>query len=327
MICELNINNETEFFKIKEFLIKNDSDYMQDINWNIIRNESKKYFLFCVEDNDIIWTCSLLQKENSEGQFLYAPRGPVLKNSDFKLLNCFLDEIQDWMKIRNYFKLVINPYITYSQLSLISNRFCYQITNSKDYSNLMDSCKLAVMDIIFDEDALINKLPSKFRQNIRRSYRKNLIFKLSKHVDLNNFYDLYIQTSKRHNFHPHTKSYFEKILNVYKNELIFLEVWHEEYPLAMSIDIIHNNKLIYLYGVSSSEYRNLLGMYYLQWEAIRYCIKNNLPKYDFGGVFCDENDFDNKDYGLYTFKKGFCYNGFIDIVPDITFTIGGNKND
>ena len=98
-------------------------------------------------------------------------------------------------------------------------------------------------------------------------------------------------------------------------------------PLAMSIDIIYNNKLIYLYGVSSTENRNLLGMYNMQWEAIKYCINSRLPKYDFGGVFCEEDDIENKDYGLYNFKKGYCYNGFIDIIPDITFNFGGNKND
>lgn len=106
-----------------------------------------------------------------------------------------------------------------------------------------------------------------------------------------------------------------------------MEVWYNNIPLAMSIDIIYNNKLIYLYGVSSTENRNLLGMYNMQWEAIKYCINNKIPKYDFGGVFCEENDIENKDYGLYNFKKGYCYNGFIDIVPDITFTFGGNKND
>ena len=123
-------------------------------------------------------------------------------------------------------------------------------------------------------------------------------------------------------------SYFKKIYEVFKDKLIFLEVWYNNLPLAMSIDIIHNNKLIYLYGVSSSENRNLLGMYNMQWEAIKYCINNKIPKYDFGGVFCEENDIENKDFGLYNFKKGYCYNGFIDIIPDITFNFGKEvKND
>ena len=136
-----------------------------------------------------------------------------------------------------------------------------------------------------------------------------------------------IMPTESSKFKPHTIEYFKKLISTYNDNLIFLEVWHNNIPLAMSIDIIYNNKLIYLYGVSSTENRNLLGMYNMQWEAIKYCINNKIPKYDFGGVFCEENDIENKDYGLYNFKKGYCYNGFIDIVPDITFTFGGNKND
>ena len=41
-----------------------------------------------------------------------------------------------------------------------------------------------------DEEELIKKLPSKFRQNTRRSYRKELTSKISKEVDLDNFYKL-----------------------------------------------------------------------------------------------------------------------------------------
>lgn len=328
MIFELNLNDEIEVSKIKRFLADNsDSDYIQSIEWNIIRNEKTKYFIYYVENEEIIWSCNLLEKEKNNTKYLYAPRGPVLKNSNFDLINLFLKNIKEWLSIKKYTTLVINPYINEKDLKKISSEYNYAITQNNDYSNLLDSCKLAIMDIIFNEEELIKKLPSKFRQNTRRSYRKDLTSKISKEVDLDNFYKLYIQTSERHKFKPHTIEYFKKLISTYNDNLIFLEVWYNNIPLAMSIDIIYNNKLIYLYGVSSTENRNLLGMYNMQWEAIKYCINNKIPKYDFGGVFCEENDIENKDYGLYNFKKGYCYNGFIDIVPDITFTFGGNKND
>lgn len=328
MIYSLNFNDITKVNRIKEFLKNNsDSDYMQSIEWNIIRNERKKYYIYYVENNEIIWSCNLLEKEKNNVKYLYAPRGPVLKDSNFDLINLFLKGIKEWMLKMNYTKLVINPYINLTNLKKISNEYEYKITPKNDYNNLLDSCKLAIMNIMFDEEELINKLPSKFRQNTRRSYRKGLKNKISKKVDLDNFYSLYIQTSERHNFTPHTIDYFRKLIETFKENLIFLEVWYNNTPLAMSIDIIYNNKLIYLYGVSSTENRNLLGMYNMQWEAIKYCIENKIPKYDFGGVFCEENDIENKDYGLYNFKKGYCYDGFIDIVPDITFIFGGDKND
>lgn len=328
MIYDLNFDDITKVNMIKEFLKQNsDSDYMQSIEWNIIRNEKKKYYIYYIENNEIIWSCNLLEKEKNNVKYLYAPRGPVLKNSNFDLMNLFLKNIKEWMLKMSYTKLVINPYMSFASLKNISNEYEYKITKKNDYNNLLDSCKLAIMNIIFDEDELLNKLPSKFRQNIRRSYRKGLRNKISKEVDLDNFYNLYIQTSKRHNFTPHTIDYFKKLIEIFAENLIFLEVWYNNIPLAMSIDIIYNNKLIYLYGVSSTENRNLLGMYNMQWEAIKYCIENKITKYDFGGVFCEENDIENKDYGLFKFKKGYCYDGFIDIVPDITFNFEGDKND
>ena len=224
-----------------------------------------------------------------------------------------------------------------SVLSLVGKRIHFTWHNINKHTKWtmpgkvlsLKSNKLRVftMDIIFDEEKLISKLPSKFRQNTRRSYRKGLRNNISKKVDLNNFYNLYLQTAQRHSFNPHTIDYFKNLINIYKENLIFLEVWYNDIPLAMSIDIIYNNKLIYLYGVSSTENRNLLGMYNMQWEAIKYCIKNQIPQYDFGGVFCEEDDINNKDYGLYNFKKGYCFKGFRDIVPDIVFNFEGSDID
>ena len=328
MVYELDFNNESVIKNINKFLQENiESDYMQSIEWNIIRNEEKKYYLYYIVDAEILWTCNLLEKIKDGKKYLYAPRGPVLKNSNLELLNIFLEEISKWMKNKKYRKLVINPYLNFDDLRFISNNYKYIITKNNDYANLHDSCKLAIMNIEKNEDDMINKLPSKFRQNTRRSYRKNHFSKVSKDVDLKNFYKLYLETSIRHGFNPHTIDYFETLIKVFKDKLIFLEVWHDNIPLAMSIDIIYNNKLIYLYGVSSTDNRNLLGMYNMQWEAIKYCIDNNICKYDFGGVFCEEDDVDSKDYGLYKFKKGYCYNGFIDVVPDITFDFGGDFSD
>lgn len=324
MIRELN--NNTDIEKIISFLQKNNfSEYTQGIKWNIIRNEEIKYYIYYEDNNGkIIWVCSLFEKNKNNEKYLYAPRGPVLDYLDDSSIKCFFDEIKIWMENKNYSKLVINPCINYSILDKFPKTLNYKIVQKNDYQNLLDSSKLAIMDIIYDEEKLINLLPSKFRQNTRRSYRKGLKVKISKDVDFENFYQLYIETSQRHMFIPHQIDYFKKIYNEFKDELIFIEVWHENIPLAMSIDIIYKNKLIYLYGVSSTENRNLLGMYNLQWEAIKYCINNKIPQYDFGGVFCEEGDFENKDYGLYNFKKGYCYKGFIDIVPDIVINFMGD---
>lgn len=319
MIKNIDFNNAKEKLKIEKFLNESYySDYMQSIGWNIIRNEKIKYYLYYENDKgEILWACNLLERSKNNEKYLYAPRGPVLDYNNKNLIENFFKQIKEWMNKREYIKIVINPCIDYKILDNFPNDISYNIVGRQDYDNLLESCKLAIMDIIYDEEKLINILPSKFRQNTRRSYRKNLTAKISKKIDYDNFYKLYNETAQRHGFNVHSIDYFKKIYEEFKDSLIFLEVWYEDIPLAMSIDIIYNNKLIYLYGVSSTENRNLLGMYNLQWEAIKYCIENKIPQYDFGGVFCEEGDLENKDIGLYNFKKGYCYKGFIDIVPDI----------
>lgn len=326
MIYELNLEDSMIVDKINSFLKEHDSDYMQSIEWYKIRNEKVKYFIYYMDCNGkILWTCNLLEKSKDKGKYLYGPRGPVLDFKDSEILNLYLSKVSEWMKKKSYNKLVINPYITFNMLNNIPKEYNYSICERFDYGNLHDSCKLAIMDIVPDEKKLIDLLPSKFRQNTRRSYRKNLTSKISKEIDFENFYKLYIETSQRHGFHPHEIEYFKQIYNEFKDKLIFLEVWYENIPLAMSIDLIYNGKLIYLYGVSSTNNRNLLGMYNLQWEAIKYCIDNKINQYDFGGVFCDKDDINNKDFGLFKFKEGYCYNGFIDIVPDMTFDFKKEK--
>ena len=137
MIYELNLDDKIEVSKIKKFLSDNsDSDYMQSIEWNIIRNEKTKYFIYYVENEEIIWSCNLLEKEKNNVKYLYAPRGPVLKNSNFDLINLFLKNIKEWLSIKKYTTLVINPYINEINLKKISNEYNYRITQNNDYSNL-----------------------------------------------------------------------------------------------------------------------------------------------------------------------------------------------
>lgn len=83
-------------------------------------------------------------------------------------------------------------------------------------------------------------------------------------------------------------------------------LWHimmkNQYHGIFNID--YGNKVWYLYGASSNEHRNLMPNYLLQWEGIKYAIKNKKDIYDFRGV-TGITDTNYPQYGLYRFKKGF----------------------
>ena len=74
--------------------------------------------------------------------------------------------------------------------------------------------------------------------------------------------------------------------------------------MASSMFIIYPNEVIYLYSGSFDHFMKYNPQYLIQWEIIKYTIKNKIPRYNFYGI---DGDFskDNPMYGVYEFKKGF----------------------
>ena len=78
----------------------------------------------------------------------------------------------------------------------------------------------------------------------------------------------------------------------------------------------YGDKVWYLYGASSNEYRNVMPNYLLQWEMIKWAIERGARVYDFRGVSGNLSE-DNPLYGLYRFKQGF--NGeFTEFIGDMS---------
>ena len=319
MVQELDFSDKNMIKEINEFLLSNKwAEYNQTIEWNIIRNEKIKFYLYSVNElKEIMWVCSLVEKKDGSIKNIYANRGPVLNYNDNFIIKKFIDEIKEWMFKHNYTKLIINPKIKEDILKNVMKKVEYRVMNKNDYINLKDAYKQAVIEIIYDENEMMKMMDYHIRRNTIKAYKNELKYKISYEIDIDKFYELYKDTSKRHEFIAHNIEYFKKILKVFKNKIIFIEVLKENIPIAMAIDLVYKGKLVYLYGASSTLYREKRGMYIVHWEAIKYCIKNHIKEYDMGGVFCDGNDIKSKDYGLYRLKKGYCYNKFQEYMPDI----------
>lgn len=74
--------------------------------------------------------------------------------------------------------------------------------------------------------------------------------------------------------------------------------------LAGGMFMTYGDELVYLFSGSDGKYLFFGGQYLIQWEMIKYAIKNNFKKYNFYGI---NGNFDSNDkrHGLYEFKKGF----------------------
>lgn len=75
-------------------------------------------------------------------------------------------------------------------------------------------------------------------------------------------------------------------------------------PLSAMFLSRSKNRATYLYGASSSELRNTMSTYALQWGAITLAKSWNCNEYDLFGVSPSQEK-DHPMSGLYSFKKGF----------------------
>lgn len=79
--------------------------------------------------------------------------------------------------------------------------------------------------------------------------------------------------------------------------------------LSGSMFILVQPEVIYLSSGNYEEYMFYNSQYLIQWEMIKYAIKNNFKRYNFYGITGNFNKKD-KDYGIYEFKAGF--NGYVE---------------
>lgn len=166
------------------------------------------------------------------------------------------------------------------------------------------------MNLRESEDVLLGNMKPKTRYNINLARRKGVIIQFLGLESLEVWYDLYRQTAKRNNFFLHDINYFRIVLSAKANntasqaDVYLLVASVEEKPLAAMFLVISANRATYLYGASSSENRNLMGTYALQWRAMQFAKEKGCTEYDFFGISPDA-DPSHPMYGLYRFKTGF----------------------
>ncbi len=78
----------------------------------------------------------------------------------------------------------------------------------------------------------------------------------------------------------------------------------KEIVMAGSMFITSGPEIIYLFSGSYDHFMKYNPQYIIQWEIIKYGIKNGYKKYNFYGI---SGTFDKNDpmYGIYLFKRGF----------------------
>ncbi|HPE88843.1 MAG TPA: peptidoglycan bridge formation glycyltransferase FemA/FemB family protein [Spirochaetales bacterium] len=172
-----------------------------------------------------------------------------------------------------------------------------------------------IVDLRREPDEILASMRPKTRYNIGLAARRGVAVRLGGADDLPLWRALYEDTARRNRMSPQPDDYFSTVLRAARSSggvdpkagdesITMLVAEKDGKPLAAMFMSVSADRAAYLYGASSSEDRNLMAPYALQWAAMNRARAAGCASYDLFGV-APRPDPDHPMYGLYVFKSGF----------------------
>lgn len=260
------------------------------------------------ENGNIIGSIAFLIRRlpSTKYNIMYAPRGPVCDIDNYKVLNKLIDSSKELAKKYNACVIIIDPDVKSEESKYVSvlEEAGFKGKTGKNFEGTQPRFvfRLDVKNKTIDE--LMAAFHSKTRYNIRVAQKNGVEVKIVDKDMAKTFYEIMLETGMRDNFVTRPLSYFENMLESLGENARLYMAYYEGKPIAGTIAIKYGNKVWYLYGASSNQYRNVMPNYLLQLEMIRWAVDSGCDIYDFRGVSGDLTP-ENPLYGLYKFKKGF----------------------
>lgn len=311
--------------KYEAFISKHyKSHFMQSPMWTKVKDNWKNEIIVSEdEEGNIKGALSILIRKVPffHSTLMYAPRGPVCDIDDRETIAELIEGAKQKAIEYKSYVLKIDPDVEVENEEFVkmAKELGFKFKNaSKNFEGIQPRFvfRLDVKDKT--EEELMEIFHSKTRYNIRLAVRKGVKVTVGTREDLKTFHDIMVVTGTRDEFVVRTLEYFEKMYDCMAPENLRLYLAHYDGKIvAGTLAILYGNKVWYLYGASSNDYRNVMPNYLLQLEMIKWALENKCDIYDFRGISGDIDE-TNPLYGLYRFKKGF--NGkFTEFVGEMDY--------
>lgn len=172
-----------------------------------------------------------------------------------------------------------------------------------------------LLDITPDSDTLLADMHKKSRYNLRKSLKQGLDTDFIYGERLMDWADTFIalnqQNMSDHGTTTHTKKVFKTLFaHMAKDPHNFIAITKKEHHvLAINLFVRFGDLVFCPFGASNDVGKDLGAYYHIKWHAILEMQKNNVQRFNWGGVSVGIHD----EYlsGITQFKKGFGGNSIV----------------
>jgi lipid II:glycine glycyltransferase (peptidoglycan interpeptide bridge formation enzyme) len=230
--------------------------------------------------------------------------------------NKVLESIESYCRKRKAIFIKIDPEVDLgtgvpASATAQENSLGQELTNALTsrgwrFSNEQVQFKNTVLiDLTGSEEDWMSRMKQKTRYNIRLAQRSDVNVRQGRLDDLPNLYHMYAQTAARDGFILREENYYSRL---WKNFIdaefavpLIAEVEGE--AVAALILFVFGDTAWYFYGMSTTNQREKMPNYLLQWEAMRIAKTLGCTIYDLWGA---PDTFEGADSmsGVFRFKEG-----------------------
>lgn len=233
------------------------------------------------QDRRIVAGASVLLRSAFGLRIAYIPRGPLTDWSDSYLTTTLLEEIELACRQRGAALLKMEPGLPDS----MQNRTLLERHGFVSSAQTVQPRSTIVLDIAGDENAILKRMKSKWRYNIRLSGRKDVTVRTAGEQDLDVFNELMATTGERDGFGVHSAAYYRAAFDLFVPErAAYLLAEYQEEPLGAIVVAATGDTACYLWGASSNRERNRMPNHALQWTGIRWAKARGATRYDLWGI-------------------------------------------
>jgi lipid II:glycine glycyltransferase (peptidoglycan interpeptide bridge formation enzyme) len=142
-----------------------------------------------------------------------------------------------------------------------------------------------MLDIRGDEDAVLARMKSKWRYNVRLAERKGITVRELARDELPTFCRLMAETAVRDAFYVHSDAYYAAAYDLFVPKMgAFLVAEYAGEALGALVVVRCGHMAWYLWGASSNRERSRMPNHALQWAAMRWARQQGATRYDFWGI-------------------------------------------
>ncbi|MGE3595689.1 MAG: lipid II:glycine glycyltransferase FemX [Dehalococcoidia bacterium] len=283
--------------------------FMQSYAWGAFQRELGWEPRYCkLEDESGIRAAALLLMRSVPGagwRVFYAPRGPAVDFSDAALTAEFFGELRAFVKSEKGVFLRCDPYAPESS----GSEGLATVTRvPRDWSYWNAPRFVFWLDLGGDEDAVMKRMNSSCRNEVRRAYKNGVQFSTGGEGDIADFHRLMGLMGNQKGIAFHGVEFYRRLFAVVRDSAdvgLFLGRFDDR-AITAGMSVAYGRKAWLLYAASDPAHYKLRGNRAQQWEMIKWAHAKGCERYDFRGTATDDPP-NPKDpgYGVYEFKKSF----------------------